>query len=87
MKLRPSEVPVRCGCVVVECTVYTRNPLLFSGLLHPQLSNRHYKLFGKIRKNLSRARNLVARLDAATAIPRSRHLHGCTQHTVASATV
>ena len=29
------------------------------GLLHPQLSNRHYKFFGK---NLSRARNLFATL-------------------------
>ena len=54
------------------------------GLLHPQLSNRHYKFFGK---NLSRARNLVARLDAATATARSCHLHGNTQHTVASVTV
>ena len=38
-------------------------------------------------KNLSRARNFVARLDAATATARSRRLHGRTQHTVASATI
>ena len=38
-------------------------------------------------KNLSRARNLVARLDAATATARSCHLHGHTQHTVASVTI
>ena len=31
-------------------------------------------------KNLSRARNFVARLDAATATARSRHLHGMVYH-------
>ena len=38
-------------------------------------------------KNLSQARNFVLKLDAATATSRTCHLHGRTQHTVASAPV
>ena len=54
------------------------------GLLHPWESNPRHKLFGK---NLSQARNFVMKLDAATATARSCHLHGHTQHTVASVTI
>ena len=53
-----------------------------TGLLHPQLSNRHYKLFGK---NLSRARNLACTFSRERLGPTGSSAQLRTPHTVASA--